>query len=67
MTVEVTPEIREELDAIHRSLAETRELLEFLLAFRILDAGHAKTLGEAMRIARDPGRAAALFPEPDDG
>lgn len=58
--------IRHELARIEDGLTATRQLLEFMLAFRILEADHAKNLGAAMKIARDLDQVRALFPE-DDG
>ena len=58
-------DIRRELDIIEEKLTATGQVLELLLAFRILEAGYAKNLGEAGRIARDPERRRELFADED--
>lgn len=52
-----------ELAEIERRLRETHAALQLLLAMRILEDGHAKNLGEAVRIAKDLDRVRALYPD----
>lgn len=59
-------EIHNELTRIEELLTGTREALDFMLAFRILEAGHASNLGQAMRIARDHDQVRALFDHYED-
>jgi hypothetical protein len=66
MTTATDSEIDQQLERIERKLAGLRSVMELLVALRVQEAGHAKTLREAVAIARDPERALALFPE-DDG
>lgn len=55
--------IQIELDAIEASLARTRETTNILLGLAILRDGHAKNLGEAIRIAEDLDQVAKLYPD----
>lgn len=59
--------IKRELEEVDEKLREIDGTTRLLLAFRIQQDGHAKTLGEAGRIADDRDRVRALYPDfPDE-
>lgn len=53
----ILAQIEQQLETIH---ATTR----FLLAMKLVEQGHARNLREASKIAKDPARLAAIYPEP---
>lgn len=55
--------VRSELEAVDQRLHEIEGTSRLLLAFRILQDGHAKTLGAAGRIADDRDRVHELYPD----
>ena len=52
-----------ELALLEQRLRELEATTRLLLALRIEKDGHAKNLGQAIRIARDLDRVRALYPE----
>lgn len=55
--------VRGELEAVEQRLHDIEGTSRLLLAFRILQDGHAKNLGEAGGIADDRERVHELYPD----
>lgn len=55
-------DILEQLRDVEHRLREIDATYRLLLGIRILDDGHAKTLGEAVRIARDLEKVREIYP-----
>ena len=52
-----------DIDDLHERVNSTAGMVKIMLAFRIQQDGHAKTLGEAITFAEDRAKVAELYPE----
>lgn len=56
-------DLTEEMDDVDAKVERAREATTLLLAFRIQNDGHAKTLGDAASIAEDMDQVRELYPD----